>query len=168
MNERTQTGKSGGNIFAALGLAHPRRVKARAEIMLTIAKIIKKRGLTQKQVAEILNLPQSKVSCLVNGKLSMFSLDHLFELLNALDTDVKVVLGSKKEEHATIEIIPEQLEDINVAQWRRLSRRICFKSARITPHVDINNCLFGQYKSIRRLKLRNFHTTASIWLPFKS
>ncbi|MBI4177992.1 XRE family transcriptional regulator [bacterium] len=46
--------------------------------MSRIGEIIKERGLTQKQASALLNLPQSKISCLLNGKLSMFSLDHLF------------------------------------------------------------------------------------------
>ena len=34
----------------------------------------------------------------MNGKLSMFSLDHLFELLNALDRDVEIIIKPKSEE----------------------------------------------------------------------
>ena len=45
----------------------------------------------------LLGIPQSKVSCLMNGKLSMFSMDHLFELLNALDSDVQILIRPKTE-----------------------------------------------------------------------
>lgn len=89
------------NIFADIGVIHPERVQARAQIMFLIAEIIKKRGLTQKRAADILGIPQSKVSCLMNGKLSNFSMDHLFELLNALDTDVEIIIKPKTKEEKT-------------------------------------------------------------------
>lgn len=95
------------NIFADIGVDHPERVQARAQIMFLIAEIIKKRGLTQKQTAAILGIPQSKVSCLVNGKLSNFSMDHLFELLNALDSDVEIIIKpkTKEEKSATTHVL---------------------------------------------------------------
>ena len=93
INEKIHRGS--GNVFADIGVTFPERVQARAEIMFLIAKIIKKRGLTQKQAAKFLGIPQSKVSCLVNGKLRMFSLDHLFQLLNSLDNDVEITVKPK-------------------------------------------------------------------------
>lgn len=93
INEKIHRGN--GNVFADIGVAFPERVQARAEIMFLIAEIIKKRGLTQKQASKLLGIPQSKVSCLVNGKLSMFSLDHLFQLLNSLGNDVEITVKPK-------------------------------------------------------------------------
>jgi len=90
--------RGSGNVFADIGLPHPERVMARAQIMSRITEIIKDKGLTQKQTAELLGIPQSKVSCLMNGKLSQFSLDHLFELLNALDRDVEIIIRPKHKE----------------------------------------------------------------------
>jgi len=89
------------NVFADIGIAHPERVKARAQVMFLISEIIKKRGLTQKQTSALLDIPQSKVSCLMNGKLSNFSMDHLFELLNALDSDVEIIIKPKNKEEKT-------------------------------------------------------------------
>ena len=86
------------NVFADIGVAHSERVMARAQIMFRISEIVKERGLTQKEASELLDIPQSKVSCLMNGKLSMFSLDHLFELLNALDRDVEIIIKPKTKE----------------------------------------------------------------------
>jgi len=86
------------NVFADIGVTHPERVQARAQVMFLIAEIIRKRGLTQKKAAAILDIPQSKVSCLMNGKLSNFSMDHLFELLNALDSDVEIIIKPKAKE----------------------------------------------------------------------
>ena len=99
--------RGSGNVFADIGLAFPERVQARAEIMFLIAGIIKERGLTQKQASKLLGIPQSKVSCLVNGKLSMFSLDHLFQLLNLLGNDVEITVKpkTKAEKIATTHVL---------------------------------------------------------------
>ena len=107
MAPREKFYKSSGNVFEDIGSAHPERVLARAKIMERISQIIRERGLTQNRAAKILDLPQSKVSCLMNGKLSMFSLEHLFGLLNALDSDVEIIIKPKgKEERiATTNIV---------------------------------------------------------------
>ena len=107
MATREKFYKSSGNVFEDIGSAHPERVLARAKIMERISQIIRERGLTQNRAAKILDLPQSKVSCLMNGKLSMFSLEHLFGLLNALDSDVEIIIKPKgKEERiATTNIV---------------------------------------------------------------
>jgi len=99
--------KSNGNIFADIGLVHPDRLLARAQVMARVAQIIKERGLTQKEAAKLLGLPQSKVSCLLSGKLSLFSLDHLFELLNILDRDVEIIIKPKtrREKFATTHVL---------------------------------------------------------------
>ncbi len=96
MSEREKVHRGSGNVFEDIGLGHPDRVRTRAQVMSRIAEILKERGLTQKQAAKLLEIPQSKVSCLMNGKLSMFSLDHLFEILNALDKDVEIIIHPKR------------------------------------------------------------------------
>lgn len=103
----TRIHRGSGNVFADIGVAHPERVLARAQVMARIADIIRERGLTQQRAAALLDIPQSKVSCLMNGKLSMFSLDHLFELLNALDRDVEIIIKpkTKLEKFATTQIL---------------------------------------------------------------
>lgn len=97
----TKIHRGNGNVFADIGVAHPERVLARSQIMSRITAIIRDKDLTQKQAAGLLGIPQSKVSCLMNGKLSMFSLDHLFELLNALDRDVEIIIKPKTKEEKT-------------------------------------------------------------------
>ena len=75
--------------------------------MSEISEIIKERGLSQKAAAELLGIPQSKVSCLMNGKFSMFLLDDFFEFLNALDRDVEIIIKPKtqQEKFATTQVL---------------------------------------------------------------
>ena len=107
MKTKEMIHKGSDNVFADIGVTHPERVQARAQVMFLVSDIIKKRGLTQKQAAAILGIPQSKVSCLMNGRLSNFSMDHLFELLNALDTDVEIIVKpkTKEEKSATTHVL---------------------------------------------------------------
>lgn len=103
----TRIHRGSGNVFSDIGVAHPERVLARAQVMFRITELIKERSLTQKEAGELLDLPQSKVSCLMSGKLSMFSLEHLFEMLNALDRDVEIIIRpkTKQEKFATTQVL---------------------------------------------------------------
>ena len=107
MSTKEKIHRGSGNVFEDIGVACSERVMARSQIMSRVADIIKERSLTQKEAAVLLNLPQSKISCLMNGKLSMFSLDHLFELLNALDSDVEIIIKpkTKEEKFATTHVL---------------------------------------------------------------
>jgi predicted XRE-type DNA-binding protein len=98
---------SGGNVFQDIGSAHPERLLTRAKTMFRISQIIKERHLTQDKAAKLMGIPQSKVSCLMNGKLSGFSLEHLFELLNSLDSDVEIIIKpkTKEEKIATTNVV---------------------------------------------------------------
>ena len=83
------------NVFKDLGVFDPERTLIRAKIMSRITEIINELGLTQKQAGKLLNLTQPKVSNLMNGKLSIFSLEHLFKLLTALKYDVEIIVKPK-------------------------------------------------------------------------
>lgn len=103
--------RSSGNVFADLGVPDPERTLARAQVMLRITDILSERGVTQREAADILGISQPKVSNLINGKLSQFSLDHLFQLLNALDRDVEITIKPKSaDEIAGVRVIMEPAE----------------------------------------------------------
>lgn len=84
--------ESSGNVFADLGLPNPEEALAKAEVTRQIAKIIKKRRLTQTKAAKILGIDQPKVSALLHGYLTGFSLERLFRFLNDLGQDVSIAI----------------------------------------------------------------------------
>jgi predicted XRE-type DNA-binding protein len=98
MRSKEKVHRGSGNVFADIGISYPQRTLVRAQIMSRMAEIIKGRGLTQKEASELLGVSQSKVSCLINGKLSMFSLDLLIILLNRLGRDVDIIIKPKTRE----------------------------------------------------------------------
>lgn len=82
--------ESSGNVFADLGIDNPQEALAKSQLAWEIAKIIKKRKLTQKRVVAILKIAQPKVSLLLRGYLKSFSLERLFRFLNDLGQDIYI------------------------------------------------------------------------------
>ena len=83
---------SSGNVFADLGLKNPEELLAKAEVVQRISDIIAERQLTHARAAKLLGIDQPKVSALLRGKLDGFSTDRLFRFLNALGSDVDIVI----------------------------------------------------------------------------
>ena len=98
--EDTSVIDSSGNVFADLELADPDEALIKAELARAIAAIVTARRLNQTQAAEVLGIDQPKVSALMRGRLSGFSVDRLLRFLLALDRDVEIVIMPKRRQHA--------------------------------------------------------------------
>lgn len=88
---------SSGNVFADLNIPNPEETLAKAQVAAQIHKIVKKKKLTQAQVARILKIKQPKVSLLLRGYLKDFSLERLFRFLNNLGQDVNISITPSKK-----------------------------------------------------------------------
>ena len=62
----------------------------RAKLMRRITQLIKERGLTQREAAELMDVPQPHISLLLRGCMSSFSLERLLHMLTALGADVTI------------------------------------------------------------------------------
>ena len=82
--------ESTGNVFADLGLPEPDEALAKAELAQKIVAIIHERRLTQTDTAVILGIDQPKVSTLMRGRLSGFSIERLLRFLLLLGRDVEI------------------------------------------------------------------------------
>ena len=102
--------QSNGNIFADLSDPEAEQTLVRAQLLSRIIEIISERNLTEDQTATTLQLSKPETSALINGKLSQFSLEKLFQILNFLDKDIEIILKPKI--------------DINKAQTRLFSGTI--------------------------------------------
>jgi len=98
-----QTGS--GNIFADLGLENPDELLVKAELVRKIGGIVASQKMTQAEAAELLGIDQPKVSALINGKLSGFSTARLFRFLNALGSDVEIVVKPKALTQAQTRVV---------------------------------------------------------------
>ena len=147
----TQEGPHGGSGAPAdTGVAHRERAAARAEVMSRVSEVLRVRGLTQRQAAQVLGIPQSKVSCLMNGRISMFSLDHLFELLNALDHDVEITIApaAKAQGAATtrVTVNPSDMLQEDRDELIALSKRLT-PEERLEAHLEHSQLMAEIYRA---------------------
>ena len=78
-----------GDVFADLGFLDPGLARAKAELAYQINETIRKYGWSQTKAAAIMGIDQPKVSAIVRGRLSDFSLDRLVIYLNRLGQTVQ-------------------------------------------------------------------------------
>jgi predicted XRE-type DNA-binding protein len=83
---------SSGNVFADLGLSNPEEALAKAELANKIIELIRERRLTQVQAAKVLGVDQPKVSALLRGNLTGFSLERLMRFLLRLGQDIRITV----------------------------------------------------------------------------
>lgn len=98
MTQKPEYNESFGNVFADLDVENPEEALAKSELARQIAKIIKKKKLTQKQAAEFLRIDQPKISALIRGRLRSFSLERLIRFLNELGQDVSIMISPAKSQ----------------------------------------------------------------------
>jgi len=61
--------------------------------------------VTQVRAAEVLGVTQPKVSALLRGDCTGFSIERLFRLLIALDHDVSIVVQPKRRDHGHLSVV---------------------------------------------------------------
>lgn len=87
------------NIFADLGVSEPEEALAKAKIAMKIYETIKAKKLTQAKAAKILKISQPKISLLLRGYLTDFSLERLLRFLNDLGQDVYISIVPSSHRH---------------------------------------------------------------------
>ena len=70
--------------------AEAENMKLRSALMDAIEDAIKAKGWTQAEAAKALGITQPRVSALMRGKIGMFSLDSLINMLTALGLKVDI------------------------------------------------------------------------------
>jgi predicted XRE-type DNA-binding protein len=88
---------SSANVFADLGFQDSEERMLKAKLATHIAQLIEKKGWAQAETAQRTALDQPKVSRLLRGQLSGFSVDRLFAVLNRLGHSVEVRISSKEQ-----------------------------------------------------------------------
>ena len=83
---------SSGNVFADLGIAEPAEALVKADLARQVGHIIRQRALTQTAAARLLGVDQPKISALLRGRLTGYTIDRLVRYAASLDQQVEVVL----------------------------------------------------------------------------
>src|SRR3990167_2794002 len=81
---------SSGNVFADFGFENPKEANAKSDLALLIGAIIKRRKLTQIKAAELMKIDQPKVSKILRGLLSEFTIERLMNCLLGLGCDLEI------------------------------------------------------------------------------
>jgi len=81
-----------GNVYSDLGYGNADEMLIKAQLVTKIAEIIKRKSLTQTEAAELLGMPQPKLSNLLRGQFRGVSERRLMDCLTKLGRDVQIVV----------------------------------------------------------------------------
>lgn len=84
--------RGSGNVFRDVGFspAEAENLLLRADLMIALTDLIKKRRWTQAVAAKAMGVTQPRISDLKRGKLTRFSLDMLVQMLNRAGAHVTI------------------------------------------------------------------------------
>jgi len=86
---------SSGSIYADLGYKNHEEMETKSNLVMEISKFIKKKKLTQTEVAEIFGISQPKLSELLSARFRGYSIERLIHFLNEIGQDVDIIFKSK-------------------------------------------------------------------------
>lgn len=82
------------NVYADLGMVDAEEMLVKAQLATKIGDIIRRRKLTQVQAADLLGIPQPKLSGLLRGQFRGISESKMLECLTRLGRDIEIVVKS--------------------------------------------------------------------------
>lgn len=90
--------RSSDNVFRDLGFGpeESEHLVIRADLMIQIEKELDRRGLNQAQAAKLLRVTQPRVSDLRRGRIDLFSIDTLIDMLARLGVRVRFVTRRRR------------------------------------------------------------------------
>ena len=91
--------RSSGNVFKDLGFPEDEaeHLRVRADLLIQIQKALKARGLKQAEAAKVLGVTQPRVSDLARGRIDLFSVDGLIDMLARLGIRVRLVVTPSRK-----------------------------------------------------------------------
>jgi predicted XRE-type DNA-binding protein len=96
-SKTTAVTRSSGNVFADVNLPHPDSLHLKARLTQLIVRVIKGRGWTQQQAADVLGVKQPEVSELCRGqRLDHYSVERLLHFLSNLEQKVTITISSRE------------------------------------------------------------------------
>src|SRR3989337_2996940 len=90
--------RSTGNVFRDLGFSpeDAEHLKVGSNLMIHLQQAIAKRGLKQAEAAKLLGVTQPRVSELMRGRIDLFSIDTLIDMLARLGVRARLVLQPRR------------------------------------------------------------------------
>src|SRR5471030_2122330 len=88
------------NVLVDLGFPDAEELSAKVILAKKISDILDSRGLTQAMAADLLGIPQPKISAIRHYKIRGISLERLMQALTALGQNVEIVVTPSKRKSA--------------------------------------------------------------------
>ena len=90
--------RSTGNVFRDLGFPpdEAEHLRIRSDLLIQLQKIISSRRLKQAEAAKLLGVTQPRVSDLMRGRIDLFSVDTLIDMLARFGIRVRLIFKSSK------------------------------------------------------------------------
>jgi predicted XRE-type DNA-binding protein len=97
--KHVQRSRRSGNVFRDLGFSanEADHLRIRSELMAKVQKVIMARGLKQAEAAELLSVTQPRVSDLMRGRIDLFNVETLIDMLAKLGVRTKLVLQARRK-----------------------------------------------------------------------
>jgi len=103
-----------GNVFADIGFPpeEAENLLIRCDLMLDIEQIIEERGLKQKAAAKLFGVSQPRISDLKRGKIAVFTIDSLVNMLATagfrVDVSIRPIDANERPEAEAVEMPVEE------------------------------------------------------------
>ena len=97
----TRVEQGSTNVYADLGFEDADEMLVKAQLATKIGEIIKRRKLTQMQAADLLGIPQPKLSHMLRGQFRGISETKMIECLTRLGRNVEIVVKAAARSKAT-------------------------------------------------------------------
>ncbi len=78
------------------------KIAMKVDLSIMLTHLIKEQGWTQFEAAKILGVQQSRISELKNAKIEKFTIDAMFDMLDALGFKANLSMQSLQEASITI------------------------------------------------------------------
>lgn len=90
----TKVHRSTGNVFRDVGFPpeEAENLRIRSELMIQVRKMVDARKLTQSAAARLFGVTQPRISDLVRGRIELFSIDGLVNMLAHAGVRVSIVV----------------------------------------------------------------------------
>ena len=96
-NQPTHVTKGSGNVFEDLGLADSIVMQMKADLHTEIARVVKQNRLTPRSLEKLFDVPQSRVSELLRGKINTLSIMKLTEYASKLGIQPKLTFEKRSK-----------------------------------------------------------------------
>ena len=102
----TKFHESKRDVFRDLGfdVDASENLRIRSDLMIELSELIRDKGWTQAQAAELMGVSQPRISDLVRGKIDRFSIDSLIAMLGSAGVKVRITTTASRVAYRPSEI----------------------------------------------------------------